>query len=494
VTASLDHSVASRDSYHSHRESLQFKSRNTKALHTLGISEYDAIKPIAPIPKEDLADLTVYPTEEPKAPMPTNRPAGIPPAVTKSSTDSAKALKMLGVGVADKPVSSAGSQSLLDKAKKGWKSSVFALTHPKKSGKRTPAKTNAPDASEKVLDTPALLLPSISSGLSLPESPSVYKMDHSIPTPLEAPAIDSDSDDNESDSAYKRNSLLAFSSLAFRALTESTKEGSELVSDGNTDHSTSKATSTESMKSDGVTAMKILGFDDTYRQAPGRKAVSEAAAPAKRMSSLALKADELTGERSISVAETSHHRRFAAGYMGKSLANSPVSPASFFVLTSTGLFEFRSHQVNQKSIDVFPINNQCKLEIIDADQMVLRLTQPNSSETPNDWFLTCPGKKDMEIWLRGLRNAISLEVFSHLTLPGTPVAESAPAPPAKPGFRGSIADICQAMDSLVEERRDTFESDFLSLPSSDDETEHAAPIASALAIMAHIEKKAQIYS
>jgi hypothetical protein len=142
------------------------------------------------------------------------------------------------------------------------------------------------------------------------------------------------------------------------------------------------------------------------------------------------------------VAHTHSMRKFVSGYLGKTpvLMNPPEN--SFFVLTIEGLFEFEGHEDHHRAISVMKIDKFATFTIPNQNGLVIQVTTKNGQKT-DTFYLTCPGKSDLDVWTRGLADAISLAIYSQLSLPPSPKGEP------ENNFNGDIATLKRLASELV---------------------------------------------
>ena len=182
----------------------------------------------------------------------------------------------------------------------------------------------------------------------------------------------------------------------------------------------------------------------------------------------------------VTVAHTNDMRKFVSGYLGKTPVLMEPLETSFFVLTIEGFYEFKGHEDHHKAVSVILIDKSSTITIPNPNEFVIQLSTQNGQQT-DTCYLTCPGKPDMDIWVRGFTNAIHLNIYSKLPLP--------PSPDLK---EDKVEELCYKGEIVILKR---LISDLIPVPSTDNmdfvksrphEEDLPAPVTSALLILNHL--------
>ncbi|KAI8894232.1 hypothetical protein BC833DRAFT_239051 [Globomyces pollinis-pini] len=128
---------------------------------------------------------------------------------------------------------------------------------------------------------------------------------------------------------------------------------------------------------------------------------------------------------SVTVSDVAQLKRMVAGYMKKSNGSLQNQKSRYFILTDGELFEFKSHQRNQKSVGSILIDTTTNFTVVNARECILQISYFSEHTLKEEmWYLQCESGRDLNIWSHGFEKAI----FAKQGSPN----EKPPEPPLSP--------------------------------------------------------------
>jgi hypothetical protein len=431
-----------------------------------------------------------------------------------------KALKMLGVS--EKDIIEKGRQEMIsrsysentvnEEALESIELSDFQVTSPKALRTLGISEVEKKSSMLKSFEKPPRLsihedelskfewdLPLISSGVSLPSSPTAYTL-------MQGPNMSSQNLNRLSTLSSRMSIDSLRSNLSQRPAVPSPLADHKLLyhstesleADSNSEKYLPRDDSLENdlnliQQADLVAsekAKKLLGVETppSKHKISGRTSIFQAMTGRKMMSRMSIllgtkkaaKDGSKSTETMVSPVSNIEPRETLAnletemlscGYLLKSDLNvTKTMSRSFFVLVKDRICQFKSHHNSEPVLGFIPINENTKISIVDPKKLVLELVYRNVDGNLTVWYLQCIDVNEFQRWHDEILMEIEIDRFSKLDLPDLPAVD-----PDKIVDSTSIAKIISLFSKNVAEK--------------DAIVETAPPIQSAIAILEAIQKR-----